>query len=53
MDEDDAASDGDRQGVKPLHPDCAAGIHSWIDEVGLLDPDIECTRCGELYGDPD
>lgn len=44
----------DRPG--PTDPDseaCVAGIHSWVDKVGKLPADTPCTRCGELYGDPD
>lgn len=33
--------------------ECAQGIHSWIDAVGKLPADTKCTRCGELYGNPD
>lgn len=32
---------------------CAVGIHSWIDAVGKLAPDTQCTRCPETYGSPD
>lgn len=33
--------------------ECDDGLHSWIEEVGKLPADTACTRCGELYGDPD
>lgn len=33
--------------------DCAAGLHSWIELVGVLSSDTVCEHCGELYGDPD
>jgi hypothetical protein len=49
---------GDRIDLRAYHQpdeddDCAHGIHSWIDAVGKLPPDTKCTRCGELYGNPD
>jgi hypothetical protein len=34
-------------------PDCAEGMHSWVNETGKLPPDTACTRCGALYGHPD
>ncbi len=40
------------EAIKP-DPDCEAGLHSWINKTGKLPPDTACTRCGELYGDPD
>lgn len=33
--------------------ECRMGLHSWVDEVGLLPPDAECGHCGEPYGHPD
>lgn len=33
--------------------DCAAGLHSWIGEIGKLPADTPCAHCGELYGNPD
>lgn len=33
--------------------DCAAGLHSWTDVKGKLDPSCECRFCGELYGEPE
>jgi hypothetical protein len=33
--------------------DCAQGIHSWVNEQGILPPDTKCTHCGELYGTPE
>lgn len=32
---------------------CSQGLHSWVDKSGRLPSDTTCTRCGELYGDPD
>jgi hypothetical protein len=48
-------SDGDRIDGLPFHEDedCAQGVHSWVDRIGLLPPDTRCTRCGEAYGHPD
>lgn len=37
----------------PVHPDCEQGLHSWIHETSKLDPDYECSRCTEPYGNPE
>lgn len=47
---EEAQAEADR--LNEIAPDCAAGLHSWIDEVGKLPADTACTRCGELYGEP-
>ena len=31
---------------------CAVGLHSWVDATGVLPADTKCSRCDELYGDP-
>jgi hypothetical protein len=38
--------------VAERNEDCAAGLHSWVSEVGKLHHDTACTHCGELYGNP-
>lgn len=34
-------------------PDCRNGIHSWVNETGVLPADTKCDHCDEEYGNPD
>jgi len=35
------------------NPNCAVGLHSWIDAIGKLPANTKCDHCDETYGHPD
>jgi hypothetical protein len=50
---DDTIEPGDLKELIAEDEQCAKGMHSWIYERGKLGFYETCTRCGELYGNPD
>lgn len=51
---------GDEEGrellsIRELAEDerCASGMHDWVDDPSITDPNHTCGRCGEPYGNPE